>query len=141
MMSGTIFFIFNYQSFQLHLLYQESQLVAKRIQHQKEEERVVSKSRPAVMNMSSYFIATSSSAASCPIASKSQGMPLGSGKPDSRIRRSVDVSSATQGCIPWRVDGKAAERPVAGRRRIFRRLRQSCGGNLVLQRGTCCPKQ
>ena len=32
--------------------------MAKRIQNQKEEERVVSKSRPAVMNMSSYFIAT-----------------------------------------------------------------------------------
>ena len=43
--------------------------MAKRIQNQKEEERVVSKSRPAVMNMSSYFIATSSSAASSPLAS------------------------------------------------------------------------
>ena len=49
--------------------------MAKRIQNQKEEERVVSKSRPAVMNMSSYFIATSSSAASSPIASKSPAMP------------------------------------------------------------------
>ena len=64
--------------------------VAKRIQDQKEEERVVSKSRPAAMNLSS-FIATSSSTASSPIASKSPGMPIASGKPDSRM--SVDPSS------------------------------------------------
>ena len=57
---------------------------AKRIQDQKEEERVVSKSRPAGMNMSS-FIATSSSTASSPIASKSPGMPIASVKPDSRM--------------------------------------------------------
>ena len=55
--------------------------MAKRIQNQKEEERVVSMSRPAVMNTSSYFIATSSSAASSPIASKSSGMPIASGNP------------------------------------------------------------
>ena len=42
------------------------------IQEQKEGERVVPKSRP-VMNVSSYLIATSSSAASSPIASKSLG--------------------------------------------------------------------
>ena len=93
--------------------------MAKRIQEQ-EEERVVSKSRPAVMNMSSYFIATSSSAASSPIASKSPGMPIASGKPDSRM--SVEPSSfeaastsqsVTQGCIPWRVDGRAAGKPDA----------------------------
>ena len=42
------------------------------------------------MNVSS-FIATSSSAASSPIASKSPGMPIASGKPDSRMR--VEPSS------------------------------------------------
>ena len=63
--------------------------MAKRIQDQKEE-RVVSKSRPAVMNMS-FFIATSSSTASSPIASKSPGMPKASGKPDSRM--SIESSS------------------------------------------------
>ena len=62
----------------------------KRIQDQKEEERVVSKSRSAVMNPSS-FIATSSSTASSPIASKSLGMPIASGKPDSRM--SIEASS------------------------------------------------
>ena len=46
--------------------------MAKRIQEQKEEERVVSKSRPAAMNLSSS-IATSSSTASSPIASQSLG--------------------------------------------------------------------
>ena len=55
-----------------------------RIQNQKEEERVVSKSRPAVMNISSS-IATSSSTASSPIASKSPRMPIASEKPDSRM--------------------------------------------------------
>ena len=48
--------------------------MAKRIQNQKEEERVVPKSRPAAVNLSS-FIATSSSTAS----SKSPGMPIASG--------------------------------------------------------------
>ena len=65
--------------------------MAKRIPNQKEEERVVCKSRPAVLDMSSYFIATSSSAASSPIASKSPGMPMASGRPDSRM--SVEPSS------------------------------------------------
>ena len=50
--------------------------MAKRIQKQKEKERVVSESRPAAMNLSS-FIATSSSTASSPIASTSPGMPMG----------------------------------------------------------------
>ena len=73
--------------------------MAKRVQKQKEEERVVSKSRPAVMNRSSHFVATSSSAASSPIASKSPGMPIASGKPDSRMSvepSSFDAASTSQ---------------------------------------------
>ena len=72
--------------------------MAKRIQDQKEVERVVSKLRPAVMNISSS-IATSSSAASSPIASKSLGMPIASGKPDSRMSiepNSFDAASPSQ---------------------------------------------
>ena len=65
--------------------------MAKRIQNQKEEERVVSKSRPAAMNLSSSM-ATTSSTASSPIASKSPGIPIASGKPDSRM--SVEPSSS-----------------------------------------------
>ena len=55
-----------------------------RIQEQKEGEWVLSKSRP-VMNVSSCLIATSSSAESSPIASKSPGMSGASGKPGSRM--------------------------------------------------------
>ena len=50
------------------------------------------------MNMSSS-IATSSSGASSPIASKSLGMPIASGKPDSRMRinqNSMDAASTSQ---------------------------------------------
>ena len=72
--------------------------MAKRIQDQKEQARVVSKSRPAEMNMSSS-IATSSSTASIPIASKSPGMPIASGKPDSRMSiepNSFDAAPTSQ---------------------------------------------
>ena len=57
-----------------------------------------SKSRPAVMNMSSST-ATSSSAASSPIASRSLGMPIASVKPDSRMSvepSSFDAASTSQ---------------------------------------------
>ena len=72
--------------------------MARRILDQKEEERVVSKSRPAVMNISS-FIATSSSTASSPIASKCPGLPIASEKPDRRMSiepSSFDASSTSQ---------------------------------------------
>ena len=71
--------------------------MAKRIQDQKEE-GVVSKSRPAAVNLSSS-IATSSSTASSPIASKSPGMPTASVKPDSRMSidpNSFDAASTSQ---------------------------------------------
>ena len=64
--------------------------MAKRIQNQKAEGRVVSKSCPAAINLSS-FITTSSSTASSPIASKSPGMPIASEKPDSKM--SIEPSS------------------------------------------------
>ena len=70
--------------------------LAKRIQNQKEE-RVMSKSRRAVMNM--FFLATSSSTASNPIASKSPGMSGASGKPGTRMSiepSSVDPASTSQ---------------------------------------------
>ena len=72
--------------------------MAKRIQKQKEGERVVSMSR-LVMNMSSYLIATSSSAASSPIASKSPEMSGASEKPGSKMNleaNSLDAASASQ---------------------------------------------
>ena len=51
------------------------------------------------MNMSSYLIATSSSAVSSAIASKSLGMSGASGKPGSRMNleaSSFDAASASQ---------------------------------------------
>ena len=100
------------------------------------------------MNMSSYFIATSSSAAWSPIASESLGMPIAPVKPDSRTSMepiSFDAASTSQVRLKdaylGGLMGRAAGRPVASRRRRFIRLRQSCGWNLVLQRRICCPKQ
>ena len=55
-------------------------------------------SRPAAMNLSS-FVATSSSTASSPIASKSPWMPIASGEPDSRMSvepSSFDAASTSQ---------------------------------------------
>ena len=72
--------------------------MAKRIQEQKDDERVVSKSRFVAMNLSSST-ATSSSSASSPIASKSPVMPIASEKPDSRMRinpNSFDAASTSQ---------------------------------------------
>ena len=72
-------------------------------------------------------------------ASTSLEMPVASVKPDGGmsiesklIRSSVDLSSATFRSILWRVDEMAAEKPVASRRRRFRRLRQFRGWDLVL---------
>ena len=67
--------------------------MTKRIQEQKEEGRVVSKSRPAAMNLSSP-IATSSSSASSSIACESLGMPIASRKPDSRMGNSNAFDAA-----------------------------------------------
>ena len=72
--------------------------MAKRIQDQKEEERVVSKSRPAAINLSSSK-ATSSFATTSPIASQSPGMPIASGEPDSKMSiepSSFDAASTSQ---------------------------------------------
>ena len=96
------------------------------------------------LTMSSYFIATSSSTASSPIASESLGMPIASEKSNSRM--SVDQAHSTQ---RRRLKCDSRMHTLAGwwkssgetRRRKFRRLKQSCGWILVLQRGTCCPKQ
>ena len=51
------------------------------------------------MNISSYFIATSSSAASSLMGSKSPGMPIALGKPDGRMSvepSSFDAASTSQ---------------------------------------------
>ena len=72
--------------------------MAKRNQEQKEG-RVVSKSRPPVMSMSSDRMSSSSFAASSPIASKSPGTSGASGRPGSRMSiaaNSFNAASASQ---------------------------------------------
>ena len=69
---------------------------------QKEEERVVSKSRLAAMNLS---FSTRSSSTLNPIASEGLGMPTASGKPDSRMRvepSSFNAASTSQ--VPLKGD-------------------------------------
>ena len=123
--------------------------MAKRIQNQKEEEGVVSKSRPAVMNVSSHFIATSSSAASSPIASKSPGMPTASGKPDSRMSvepSSFDAASTSQVQLMDAFLGGLMEEQRGDPSHQERRKIQKTQTILRLEPGatkrrTCCPTQ
>ena len=72
--------------------------MARRIQNQKEEGRVVSKSRPAAMNLSS-FIATSLPPHRVRLQTKSPATLVASGKPDSRMSiepSSFDAASTSQ---------------------------------------------
>ena len=69
--------------------------LAKRSQEQKEEETVVSKSRPAVMNISSYLMPPSSCAASSPIASKSQGKSAASVRLGSKMNLEASSVAST----------------------------------------------
>ena len=79
---------------------------------------------------------------------KVRGDPIALGKPNSRMTinpTSFDAASTSQVRLTdayfGGVDGRASGRPIASGRRKFRRLRQPCGWNLVLQRRICCPKQ
>ena len=99
-MNGIIFFICSISAiyFQLSSLHQNFQLHydGEKNSGTKEGERVVSQSRPAV---SSYLIATSSSAVSSQIASKSPGMSGASGKPGSSMNleaSSLNAASTSQ---------------------------------------------
>ena len=103
-MSGTIFFVCSITAISAPLVaprisaWYAAPTMTKRIQNQKEEERVVSKSRPAGMNIS-YFITISTSTASSPTASKSPGMPIALVKPNSKMSiepSSFDATSTSQ---------------------------------------------
>ena len=82
--------------------------MAKRIQNQKEEEISVAKSKSTEMNLSAHVPTNSSSAKKSDSIQKSEYLIV-TVKPESRmignqkIRRSVEFSSATERCIPWRV--------------------------------------
>ena len=71
--------------------------VAKRMQEQKGEVRIVATSKSTAMNLSSHVQASCSSAKS-PIASKSPGILIATGKPESRMRRNSksDAASSSQ---------------------------------------------
>ena len=71
--------------------------MAKRMQEQKGEEISAAKSKSTAMNLSSH-VPTSSSSAKSPIASKSPGILIATGKPESRMRRNSksDAASSSQ---------------------------------------------
>ena len=91
--------------------------MAKRIQEQKEE-RIVSKSRLS-MNCSSCLVATSSSAASSPIAWKSPGTVGASGRPGSRMNLEASSFDAYLGGLK-----EEQYKPVA-------RTNENCGKPLA----------
>ena len=107
--------LFNISHFSSTCCAKDSSLIscptmAKRIQEQKEEERIASKSKPTAMNLSS-IVPTSSSSATSPIASKSPRMPM-------RINpNSFDAASTSQVRLQDAYLGglmeTATERPVA----------------------------
>ena len=73
--------------------------MAKRMQEQKEGDRIVAKSKPTAMNVTST-VSSSSSSVNHPIASKSPGiLKASTGKPDARARRNSkpDAASSSQG--------------------------------------------
>ena len=92
--------------------------MAKRMQEQKDEERIVAKSRPSAMNLSSTVPASSSSAKNL-IASSDPGILRASGKPESRVRRNSepDAASSSQRELKDAYFGglmdDSAEKPVA----------------------------
>ena len=100
-MSVTIFSIlFNISLFSLLCCSQISswtsctEAMAKRMQEQKGEERIVAKSKPTAMNLTST-VSTSSSSVNHPIASRSPRiLKASTGKPDVRARRNSKPDAA-----------------------------------------------
>ena len=94
--------------------------MAKRMQEQKEEEdRIVTKSKPTAMNLTST-VSTSSSSVNHPIASKRPGiLKASAGKPDARARRNSkpDAASSSHGRLKDAYFGRliveVAEKPAA----------------------------
>ena len=73
--------------------------MAKRMQEQKKEDRIVAESKPATMNLT-LTVLTSSSSVNHPIASESpETLKASTGKPDARARRNSkpDAASSSQG--------------------------------------------
>ena len=75
--------------------------VTKRMQEQKEEDRIVAKSMPTAMNLV-VTVSTNSSSVNSPIASESLGiLEASTGKPDARARSNSkpDAASSSQGWL------------------------------------------
>ena len=115
--NGTIFLhLFNIRHFSSTCCAKNSSLIrclktmAKRMQEQERENRIVAKSKPTTVNLSSRVL-TSSASAKSPIASQSKGILTATRKPESRTRRNSEsdaassFSSPTERCILWRVNG------------------------------------
>ena len=68
--------------------------MAQRMQEQKDEDRIVGKSKSTATNLSSH-VPTSSSSAKIPIASKSPAVLIATEKPESRMRRSAKSEAAS----------------------------------------------
>ena len=68
--------------------------MATKMQEQKREERSVAQSKSTAMNLSSH-VPTCSSSAKSPIASKSPGLLVATGKPQSRMRASSESDAAS----------------------------------------------
>ena len=94
--------------------------MAKRMQEQKEEERIVAKSKPTAMNLSST-VSASSSSAKVPIASRSLRINSefqGNLMQGERRNSKPDAASSSQGrvkdaYIPWRSGGQSSMEPAA----------------------------
>ena len=92
--------------------------MAKRMQEQKGEERIVAISKSTGLNLSSH-VPRSSSSAKIPIASKSPRILIATGKPESRMRRNSksDTASSSQVRLQdayfGRLMDKATGKPVA----------------------------
>ena len=85
--------------------------MAKRIQEQKEEDRIMAKSKPMAMNLTST-VSTSSSSAKSPIASNSPGiLKASAGKPDGS--NNEEIQNPTQRRVLKEVGGLRVE--VAGK--------------------------
>ena len=92
--------------------------MAKRVQEQKEEERIVANSQSTAVNLSSTVPASSSSAQD-PDASRGPGELIASGKSESRVRRNSRPDEAPSSQVKlkdenlgWLMDD-SARKPVA----------------------------
>ena len=99
--------------------------MAKRMQEQKEEYRIVAKAKPTAMNMTPT-VSTSSSSVNHPIALKSpEILKASTGKPDARARSNSkpDAASSSQGRLKDAYIGGLMAGVAGGLAAIYKSLR------------------